>query len=666
MSTAGGRGDALAVLEKDVPYDTGALGGNLANPGTWRGVTLSPPGTVFCDGSFPGLQLGSFVKAAVDRQHEQEALAGQLDVEVKRIKRIVRRLDSRLVLILAVLYVWAFIDRGKPANFFVGYILIDAPATFIVRKIGALVWLPTIVVCSCNAKDWKVWEFSFHGLFNNTALYAFAYFLPVILQKSLHYPTSKAQLFTFPPYAVAAQWILFCAWICDRLKVRGLMLVLNSSLYMIGVCITAFCENPHARYGGVFIGVMGITGNASNPWAYAHNNVGKLVANQIGGSNSDSRLVGQAERALCAVIIAGNIFQAKDAPAYRTALIIYIAFQSFNILLVVNNSVDFARAHKKDKQRGVDHRRNARFLDLAFTSDLPQEAFNDNAHIHHDSRGPIGRVEPETSFSRFGSPLPALHFETREQASRGSGQAELNANCRPVWKISGHHYRQIVTNIQKFDQVMPKGFSMPSRHTMFRFLEGAIKGYYEHLPNLHVLTFSPVQATPELILSMCAIGVLFRFEAHRCPMMFHAAKAIAFEQIKIQEQARLAARASLQPQIPLSMSLGLNNTQRPSELKLADIGDKVMDPDVQTLQALIALLCLGAWGSQPELVKEAIALQSVAAPMVRGDGFSRLRVTSSPCAGMSEWHRWVLQESRKRTKLMTYCNWSPLPTTYLR
>lgn len=52
----------------------------------------------------------------VDRRHEQEALAAQLEGEDKKIKRIVRRLDLRLVLMLALLYVWAFIDRGNLAN----------------------------------------------------------------------------------------------------------------------------------------------------------------------------------------------------------------------------------------------------------------------------------------------------------------------------------------------------------------------------------------------------------------------------------------------------------------------------------------------------------------------------------------------------------------------
>lgn len=53
---------------------------------------------------------------AVDRQHEQEVLASQLEGEEKKIKRIVRKLDFRLVLTMAVLYVWAFIDRGNLAN----------------------------------------------------------------------------------------------------------------------------------------------------------------------------------------------------------------------------------------------------------------------------------------------------------------------------------------------------------------------------------------------------------------------------------------------------------------------------------------------------------------------------------------------------------------------
>lgn len=36
----------------------------------------------------------------------------------------------------------------------------------------------------------------------NVSLYAFSYFLPIILRQGLGYDVSKAQLMTFPPYAV--------------------------------------------------------------------------------------------------------------------------------------------------------------------------------------------------------------------------------------------------------------------------------------------------------------------------------------------------------------------------------------------------------------------------------------------------------------------------------
>ncbi|KAJ9615185.1 hypothetical protein H2200_001259 [Cladophialophora chaetospira] len=456
---------------------------------------------------------------APDRQHEQEVLAAQLQGEEQKIKRIVRKLDFRLVLTLAVLYVWAFIDRGNLANaniagmgedlrltgtnrysilamtFFIGYILVDAPATFTIQRVGATLMLPSIVVawgvvtigqgfchswgallacrillgffeggiipgsiylislwytryeahkrlaafwvigiastgisgllaygiekmdgdagiagwrwiyiiegtvtCVCGlvayfvlvdfpdrasrknflgmgpfltaeevslmmarieqdrgdstpekltikrmlrcAQDWKLWEFSLYVFFNNTALYAFAYFLPVILQKSLHYSVSKSQLFTFPPYAVAVPWILFCAWFCDKVKSRGPMMVFNSCLYIIGVVITAFHKNPRARYGGVFIGVMGITGNIPTNWAYFHNNITGQTKRALGAAmlTTASGLGG---------IASGNIFQPKDAPGYRTALSVCVAFQAVAILLVVKNFIYFTWANRK-------------------------------------------------------------------------------------------------------------------------------------------------------------------------------------------------------------------------------------------------------------------------------------------------------------------------------
>lgn len=40
-------------------------------------------------------------------------------------------------------------------------------------------------------------------MFQNVALYAFSFFLPIILNGGFGYPPAKANLYAFPPYAVA-------------------------------------------------------------------------------------------------------------------------------------------------------------------------------------------------------------------------------------------------------------------------------------------------------------------------------------------------------------------------------------------------------------------------------------------------------------------------------
>ena len=106
----------------------------------------------------------------VDRDQEQEMLTARLRGEDKKIAQIKRKLDLQLVLTAAVLYVWAYIDRGNLGNalvagmdedlglvgnnrysilaqvFFVTYILMELPSTLILRRISAAIWLPMTVV----------------------------------------------------------------------------------------------------------------------------------------------------------------------------------------------------------------------------------------------------------------------------------------------------------------------------------------------------------------------------------------------------------------------------------------------------------------------------------------------------------------------------------------
>ena len=178
----------------------------------------------------------------------------------------------------------------------------------------------TFKIAMKHLRDWKVWEFSSYLTLNNTALYAFSYFLPTILKDGFGYSTGRAQLLTFPPYAVGGVWILICAFAGDHFKIRGPILCLNCILYIIGVSLTGFASNVHTRYAGVFLGVMGIIANIPTQWAYAHNN---MVGQNKKGLTIALMVMGGAFGG----IISGNVFQSKDAPDYRSGLWICIAFQ---------------------------------------------------------------------------------------------------------------------------------------------------------------------------------------------------------------------------------------------------------------------------------------------------------------------------------------------------
>jgi hypothetical protein len=95
--------------------------------------------------------------------------------------------------------------------------------------------------------------------------------------------------------------------------------------------------------------------------------------------------------------------------------------------------------------------------------------------------------------------------------------------------------------------VLPKGFTLPSRHTLSRFWEGYINGFHEHLPFLHIPTISAVDCAPELVLALAAVGAQYRFEGHRGNGLWYASKAVAMEQIRRRSSQQVAEILSTPP-----------------------------------------------------------------------------------------------------------------------
>uniref|UniRef100_A0A0D2XH33 C2H2-type domain-containing protein n=1 Tax=Fusarium oxysporum (strain Fo5176) TaxID=660025 RepID=A0A0D2XH33_FUSOF len=171
------------------------------------------------------------------------------------------------------------------------------------------------------------------------------------------------------------------------------------------------------------------------------------------------------------------------------------------------------------------------FLDELTSSShfLPPNFEIEQQMMYSRSQGPSQRRSSKSSFlpGRF----PPMQTEARDPAdpaARGIDEAARQSALR----ISVSDHTVIKNRLDEFSAVLPNDFVFPSRHTLTRFLEGYISGLHEHLPFLHLPTFSPAEAAPELLLAILAVGAQYRFEKNRGYALWYAAKAVAMEQIR--------------------------------------------------------------------------------------------------------------------------------------
>ena len=160
-----------------------------------------------------------------------------------------------------------------------------------------------------HLRDWKIWEYAWLYFLNNVVAYSWGYFLPIILRSDMRYSIAMSQILSFPPYVLAAAWMFVTAWVADRYRIRGAIIVFNCAWAVIGVCMMAFLKTPRVRYAGVFLGVSGANANVPSILSYMHNN----IVGQMKRSVASALLIGGGA---CGGIAASNIFRQQDAPKY--------------------------------------------------------------------------------------------------------------------------------------------------------------------------------------------------------------------------------------------------------------------------------------------------------------------------------------------------------------
>lgn len=139
--------------------------------------------------------------------------------------------------------------------------------------------------------------------------YAIAYFLPVILHGRMGFSIGAAQCLVAPPFAFAGIVMFSSAWIADKYKIRGPLIVYHSTLALIGLPIMAYAPSNAAQYFGVFLVTAGANANIPSAMAYQANNIR-----------------GQWKRAFCSATLVGFggiggiagslVFRDVDKPYY--------------------------------------------------------------------------------------------------------------------------------------------------------------------------------------------------------------------------------------------------------------------------------------------------------------------------------------------------------------
>lgn len=125
---------------------------------------------------------------------------------------------------------------------------------------------------------------------------------------------AASQCLIAPPY-VFAGILMFCmAWVGDRYRVRGAIILANCTISIIGLPIMGFHPNPNVRYFGVFLATAGANANVPALMAYQANNIR-----------------GQWKRAFCSATLTGFggiggiagslVFRTQDSPDYVPGII---------------------------------------------------------------------------------------------------------------------------------------------------------------------------------------------------------------------------------------------------------------------------------------------------------------------------------------------------------
>ncbi|GES60606.1 putative MFS transporter [Aspergillus terreus] len=178
-----------------------------------------------------------------------------------------------------------------------------------------------------------------------SGLYSFGLFLPTIIEESgFATDANQVQLWTVIPYAVAAVLTVVVAFLSDRLKLRGVIMLFTLPVAIAGYAAIANIADPRVKYGMTFLMATGMY--ASVPCILVWN------SNNSAGQYKRATTSGmQLAIANCGGFVATFNYPNRDKPQYRRGHTVILGLLCFAWVIILLNVLYCAKVNR-DKRNG--------------------------------------------------------------------------------------------------------------------------------------------------------------------------------------------------------------------------------------------------------------------------------------------------------------------------
>ncbi|CAF0847494.1 unnamed protein product [Adineta steineri] len=176
--------------------------------------------------------------------------------------------------------------------------------------------------------DYKIYVCAVIYLGINLSLASLSGFLPTIIS-SLGYSNAQAQLYSVPPYACAAVFMILMSFFSDRTGCRGLFVASAMMVSCTGwIILLTVVNNQHVRYFSTFLTTMGSFAAIPLTLSWVSNNCANESQRvvELGMLNG----IGQTF-----AILAAFIFPTTDQPHWYKGFGLNLAFNALSAMLAI-------------------------------------------------------------------------------------------------------------------------------------------------------------------------------------------------------------------------------------------------------------------------------------------------------------------------------------------